>query len=70
MLDFVGKNRPAIHHHVQHPGSREPRLGCDAELLLDFPLEAHGLEQDVDSRKATLDLDVHRFSLSTPFDRR
>lgn len=65
MLSLVGKDRLAVHHDVQHPGSREPHRGCDAEILLDFPLEASRLEQDGQSGKTTLDLDVHDSSLAS-----
>ena len=65
MRGFVGKNRPAVHNYVQYSGPGEPRRGLDSEIPLDFPLEAHGLEQDSDSGKTVLNLDVHVFSLSS-----
>ena len=64
MRGFVGKNRPAVHDDVQHSGPGEPRHGFDSEIPLDFPLEAHGLDQNVESSEAVLDLDDHVFSLS------
>ena len=64
MRGLVGKKRPAVHNDVEYSGPCEPRRRLDTEIPLDFPLEAHGLEQDVDSSETVLDLDDHAFSLS------
>ena len=60
----MGKNRLAVHHHVQYAGCGEAHLGRETQLVPDFPLEAPGLQQNADSGEATLDLDGHDSSLS------
>ena len=65
LLGLVGEDHPAVHQHVEHTRPGEAHLRREVQLFLDFPLEAHGLEQDADSSEAVLDLDVHVFSLSS-----
>ena len=59
MLGQVRKNRLAVHHHVQYTHPGEAHLGREIQPLLNFPLEAPGLQKSADSGETALDFDVH-----------
>jgi hypothetical protein len=59
---LVGKNRLAVNDHVQYTHPGEAHLGGDIQVLPDFPLEAPGLQQNVDSGETALDFDVRHVS--------
>ena len=58
---LVGKNRLAVHHHVQYTRPGKAHLGRKIQLLPDLPFEAPGLKQNADSGNTALDFDVHDF---------
>src|SRR5262245_53561091 len=62
LFGLVGEDRLTVNHYVQyaHPGGRNLRR--EIQLLSDFPLEAPGLQQNVDSGEAALDFDIHNSS--------
>jgi hypothetical protein len=62
MLGLVREDSLAVQHHVQHARPGEAHLGREVQLVLDFALEAPGLEEKVESSKTALDLNGHDVS--------
>jgi len=69
-LGQEGEDRLAVHHHVQHTRRGEAHLGREVKMILDFPLEAPGLQQNAESGKTPLDLDGQGPSVSASRDGR
>ena len=70
LLGLVGKNGLAVHHHVQYTPPGRAYLGREIQLLPNFPLEAPGLQKNVDSGETALDFDVHGFLRSSDIRQR